>query len=43
MLTLKPNAVVSNFGIKDDPKQDYSSAYTGFIKDVVIDKTFQIV
>lgn len=43
MLTLKPNAVVSNFGIKDDPKKDYSSAYTGFIKDVIIDKTFQIV
>jgi hypothetical protein len=42
MLTLKPNAVVSNFGIKDDPNGNdtHGAAYSGFIKDIIIDKNF---
>lgn len=42
-LVLKSNAVSNIFGIKDAPKdENYKCAYTGFIKDVIVDTTFQI-
>ena len=44
-LILNSERTYSKFGLKDNPNDDgnYNQAYGGFMQDVIIDKTFQVV
>jgi hypothetical protein len=39
-ISIKKDAYLSYFGIVDTPSEKYPCSFTGFIKDIVLDRTF---
>lgn len=42
-ISIKKDAYLSYFGIVDTPFRNYPCSFTGFIKDIVLDRTFQVI